>query len=64
MIRKRLDYWTFALGSEVSKEDRKQPIGAEAYFVHQVEYAGISSSRRIIRSGNYLERSCELGFGG
>jgi len=49
-----LDYWTFALGPKFSKEDRKAPIWSGAISCIRLSTAGISSSRRIIRSGNYL----------
>ena len=62
VIRKRLDYWTFALGPKFSKADRKAANLERSYFVHQVEYC-----RNFIFKKNYpirklFERSCELGL--
>jgi hypothetical protein len=62
VIRKRLDYWTFALGPKFSKVDRKAANLERSYFVHQVEYC-----RNFIFKKNHpirklFERSCELGL--
>jgi len=62
VIRKRLDYWTFALGPKFSKADRKAANLERSYFVHQVEYC-----RNFIFKKNHpirklFERSCELGL--
>lgn len=61
-VRKRLNYWTFALGPKFSKEDRKAANLERSYYVHQVEYCRNFVFKKNHPIRKLFERSCELGL--
>jgi hypothetical protein len=60
IIRKRLDYWTRALGPKFSPADRAINLRRD-YSLNQVEYCLNVVLRRTFPIHHLFERACELG---
>ncbi len=62
VIRKRLEYWTRALGPKFSTQDRTAVHLRRDYSLNQVEYCRNFVFRRQFPIRQIFERSCDLGL--
>jgi hypothetical protein len=61
IIRKRLEYWTWIVGPQFSKQDRAAVSLRRDYSLNQIEYARNFIFRRHFPIHNLFERASELG---
>src|SRR6266478_4701330 len=62
VLRKRLDYWTFALGPKFSEKERARVKLYRDYSINQVEYCRNFIFQRNAPIHKIFERSCEMGL--
>ena len=62
ILRKRLDYWTFALGPKFSEKERARVKLYRDYSINQVEYCRNFIFKRNAPIHKIFERSCEMGL--
>ena len=62
VLRKRLDYWTFALGPKFSEKERARVPLYRDYSINQVEYCRNFIFQRNAPIHKIFERSCEMGL--
>src|SRR5437879_2116676 len=62
VLRKRLDYWTFALGPKFSEKERARVPLDRDYSINQVEYCRNFIFQRNAPIHKIFERSCEMGL--
>ena len=62
VLRKRLDYWTLALGPKFSEKERARVKLYRDYSINQVEYCRNFIFKRNAPIHKIFERSCEMGL--
>ena len=62
ILRKRLDYWTLALGPKFSEKERARVKLYRDYSINQVEYCRNFIFKRNAPIHKIFERSCEMGL--